>query len=215
MGRRSDHSRSELEELIVAAGHAVVAERGFAGFSAREVARRIGYSVGTIYNVFPTLDHLLSAINTRTFDLWAEHLRERLAGSGRDRIRALVAGYFSFARENRNLWMAIYDHRLPSGMTLSDDDALRRAALTGIVIEEVATAIRAPGRESVPRLARSLIATVHGHCIFELNGTFALMGEAAPAEMALERVRQALAAEQQKWSGREDSNLRPPPSEDT
>ena len=50
MGRRSDHSRTELEELIVAAGHRLMEETGFAGFSAREVARRIGYSIGTIYN---------------------------------------------------------------------------------------------------------------------------------------------------------------------
>ena len=201
--------------MIVAAGHAVMAERGFAAFSAREVARRIGYSVGTIYNVFPSLDHLLTAINTRTFDLWADHLRRRLADSGSDRIRALVEGYFSFARENRNVWMAIYDHRLPADADLAESDTSRRAALTGIVIEEVGRAIGAPTADDVPRLARSLIATVHGHCTFELNGTFALMGEADPAEMALQRVRQALEAEQRKWSGREDSNLRPLPPEDS
>ena len=44
---------------------------------------------------------------------------------------------------------------------------------------------------------------------------FALMGEAAPAEMALERVREARNEEQQMWSGREDSNLRPLPPEDS
>ena len=49
MGRRSDHSRTELEELIVAAGHRLMEETGFSGFSAREVARRIGYSIGIGY----------------------------------------------------------------------------------------------------------------------------------------------------------------------
>ena len=86
MGRRSDHSRTELEELIVAAGHRLMAETGFAGFSAREVARRIGYSIGTIYNVFESLDHLLIAINGRTFELWTAYLAKRIAEGGEDRI---------------------------------------------------------------------------------------------------------------------------------
>jgi hypothetical protein len=46
------------------------------------------------------------------------------------------------------------------------------------------------------RLARSLIATVHGHCLFALNGTFALMGEPGPFSTALARVRESVAAAQ-------------------
>jgi hypothetical protein len=43
-------------------------------------------------------------------------------------------------------------------------------------------------------MARSLIATVHGHCTFALNGSFEIMGESDPIGMALERVREALFA---------------------
>ena len=172
-----------------------MAVAGFAGFSARRVARAVGYSVGTIYNVFPSLDHLIVAINSRTFELWTDHLRASLDQGGGDRIKALVEGYFSFARENPNLWMAIYDHRLPAGMAMPEADAERRAELVGIVFDEVAAAVRGRSLEDVQRLARSLIATVHGHCSFALNGTFALMGVSDPVGMALDRVRQALAAE--------------------
>ena len=172
-----------------------MAQWGFARFSARRVARAIGYSVGTVYNVFASLDHLLVAINSRTFEQWTEHLRARLAEGGEDRIRVLVEGYFSFARANPNLWMAIYDHRLPPGMAMPEEDAERRAALVRIVAEEVGQEVLGRTPEEVQQLARSLIATVHGHCDFELNGSFALMGEKDPAAMALERVRQALAGE--------------------
>jgi AcrR family transcriptional regulator len=195
MGRRSDHSRSELKELIIAEGHTLMAETGFARFSAREVARRIGYSVGTIYNLFDSLDHLLVAINTRTFILWTEFVRRRLESADSDRMRALVEAYFSFARENPNLWMAIYDHRLPPGMPLPDEDAQHRAILTGIVVQEVADVVRDQPHGDIQHLARSLIATVHGHCTFDLNGTFSLMGVTDAVEMALERVRQSLAAQ--------------------
>jgi AcrR family transcriptional regulator len=194
VARRSDHSRSELRQLIVDEGHSLMAQKGFAEFSAREVARRIGYSVGTIYNVFDSLDHLIVTINTRTFVLWTEFLRNRLSEAQGDRIGVLVEAYFDFARQNTNLWMAIYDHRLPPGMEMPADDEEVRRQLTLTVINELAALL--PGRSEfdLERMARSLIATVHGHCEFSLNGSFDLMGEKDPVGLALERVREAIAA---------------------
>jgi len=194
MGRRSDHSRTELEALIVAEGHRLMAETGFAGFSAREVARRVGYSIGTIYNVFETLDHLLIAINSRTFELWTAYLGQRIEGGSHDRIRSLIEAYFDFAREHSHLWMAIYDHRLPPGMAMPERDMEKRRALTRIVFREIARQLPQRSETDIEHLARSLIATVHGHCTYELNGSFALMGEKDPIELALGRVREAITA---------------------
>jgi len=194
MGRRSDHSREELEAMILAQGHRHMAEAGFARFSSREVAKRIGYSVGTLYNVFGSYDRLIVAINTRTFDLWAAYLEARLAGNPPDRIAALVDGYFSFARENMNIWMAIYDHRLPLGVPMPEDYARQRAGLTEIVVREVAAVLPPESRDIAPRLARSLVATVHGHCTFALNGSFALLGESDPLDLAITRIKESLRA---------------------
>jgi len=195
MGRRSDHSRVELESLILDEGHRHMAETGFARFSAREVAKRVGYSIGTIYNVFGSYDRLILAINTRTFQLWADHLRERLDAQPDDRIAALVHGYFSFARQNLNIWMAIYDHRLPAGTPMPEEFAAQRAELTGIVQAEIARVLPEPRTAEAGPLARSLVATVHGHCLFALNGTFALLGEHHAEGAALARVRDALAGQ--------------------
>jgi AcrR family transcriptional regulator len=201
MGRRSDHTRSELRALIIIEGHKHLAEVGFARFSAREVAKRIGYSIGTLYNVFGTLDALILAINTRTFGFWAAALAARLETSEPDRIRTLVEAYFAFARDNPNLWMAIYDHRLPPGMDMPAEDEAERTRLTTLVGAEIAAVLPAAAADMVPRLTRSLIATVHGHCSFALTGTFDLLGEPDPAASALARVRESLAA-----------NGAPPPS---
>ena len=171
-----------------------MAEAGFARFSSREVAKRIGYSVGTLYNVFGSYDRLVVAINTRTFDQWAAFLEKRLAGQPQDRIAALVEGYFQFASENTNIWMAIYDHRLPPGVAMPEDYAWQRAGLTEVVVREVAAVLPPSARDGAPRLARSLVATVHGHCTFALNGSFALLGETAPLEMATARVKESLRA---------------------
>lgn len=195
MGRRSDHSRKELEELILAEGQNLMAETGFARFSAREVAKRIGYSVGTISNVFGSVDGLVVAVNSRTFRLWSESLEAGLEGvMGADRITALVRGYFEFARSNVNLWAAIYEHRLPPGMEMPERLASERAQLTNIIVREVAAVLAEKERPGAPRLARSLIATVHGHCTFALIGSFALLGETDPLGLAIDRVREILAA---------------------
>ena len=194
MGRRSDHTREELHELLLSLGHDLLAQTGLARFSGREVAKQAGYSVGTIYNVFGSLDHLIAAINSRTFALWADQLRARLDAGERDRIGALVAGYFAFAQENPHLWSAIYEHHLPAAFTLPDADTAQREALTRIVEGEVRAALPADTPAAIPRLTRSLIAVVHGHCSLAVTGSFALMGVDDPLDCALARVREVLGA---------------------
>lgn len=195
MGRRSDHSRAELEELILAEAYALMAEVGFARFSAREVAKRIGYSIGTIYNVFGSLDRLVLAVNSRTFVAWAALVRARLETAGAGRVAALVEAYFDFAEGSPHLWMAIYDHRLPPDAPFPEGYFRQRAELTGLVEAEIA-AILPPAKVSgAAALARSLVAMVHGHCLFALNGTFALLGETDARGAALARAREILGAQ--------------------
>lgn len=171
-----------------------MAETGFARFSAREVAKRIGYSIGTIYNLFGSHDALLIAINSRTFRLWTDWMRAELLGT-KDRIAALVHGYFSFARTHSNLWSAIYDHHLPAGTTLPQEEGAVRGELTELIAAEVATALGRAPDQPMQTLVRSLIATVHGHCVFALSGAWELMGEDAPELAALARAREALAVQ--------------------
>ncbi|WP_156680533.1 TetR/AcrR family transcriptional regulator [Sphingomonas profundi] len=193
MGRRSDHSRADLEALIVAEAHRHMAEVGFARFSAREVAKRIGYSVGTLYNVFGSLNRLLLAVNARTLTLWTEAIEAALAAAPDDRLATLVASYFAFAEAHPQSWSAIYAHRSPPGETLPEWYARALARLLGLVDGEVAAALPPHRRGEAARLARSLLATVHGHCTFAIDGTFALLGERDPMDAVLARIREAIA----------------------
>ncbi len=200
MGRRSDHSRSELRELILAEGHAQMAASGFAQFSARALAKAIGYTVGTVYNVFGTHDALVLAINARTVEQWTAELRARLDAVSDDRIGELVRGYFDFALSNRHAWAAIYDHRLPDGVELPEWYVATVGELTGTMRREVQRVLPKASRDHVAALSRSLLASVHGHCVFAINGTFAKLGEAAPLEAALARVREAIASAERQCS---------------
>jgi AcrR family transcriptional regulator len=193
MGRRSDHSRAELEELILAAGEVHLAQAGYADFSAREVAKRVGYSIGTIYNLFGSFDRLVLAINGRTLRAWTAFMAARLDAAPRDRLAALVSGYFDFAAQNRNRWMALYDHRMEGEVELPDWFLEAFESLISLLQGEVAALQPQAGEAQVRVLTGSLAAIAHGHCMFALNGTHTLFGEWSPQQAALLRIRQALA----------------------
>ena len=76
MGRRSIHTPDELRELIIEATTSIVEQDGLEGLSAREIAKRVGYSPGTLYNVFENLDDLLLIIEARLLDELAGRLAD-------------------------------------------------------------------------------------------------------------------------------------------
>lgn len=191
MGRRSDHSRAELEELILAAGEAHLAEVGFVRFSAREVAKRIGYSIGTIHNVVGDFDRLMLALNARTLRAWTGFLEARLAEVRDDRVGTLVTLYFDFAAANRNRWLALYDHRMADKVPLPDDFTAAFAGLVRLLQAQVAE-VRGGSDADTLALTGSLVAIAHGHCMFELNGTYEMFGDWSPRQAALARIRAAI-----------------------
>lgn len=179
--------------MIVAEGHRQISEVGFARFSAREVAKRIGYSIGTLYNVFGSYDQLILAINGRTLDLWLDYLESRLHGVTENRLRVAIDAYFEFAVVHRHAWTALYDFRLADDEPMPEYYQRKVTDITEVVVREIAAALPAEHAGKAPALARSLLATVHGHCFFTLNGTFRVMGETDPLAAALDRVNDALA----------------------
>jgi AcrR family transcriptional regulator len=194
MGRRSDHSREQLRAMIVAAGHRQMAQVGFARFSAREVAKQIGYSVGTLYNVFGSFDQLILAINGETLDQWRHHLETRLADATEDRLHRAIQAYFEFAILHEHAWTAIYDFRLPATETAPPEYQQRVRDIFDIVVCEIEAELPPRRKSEAAALARSLLATVHGHCYYTLTGTFRLLEEPDPLGAAYARVREAMAS---------------------
>jgi AcrR family transcriptional regulator len=116
MGRRSIHSPEELREFIIQAATEIVEQDGLEGLSAREIAKRIGYSPGTLYNVFENLDDLLLTIEARLLDRLADRLANTDAtGTPQERLRRLTKTYFAFTQETPKLWNLLIEHRLPAG----------------------------------------------------------------------------------------------------
>lgn len=115
MGRRSVHTPDELRELIIEASTALVVEGGYASLSAREIARRIEYSPGTLYNVFENLDQLILIIEGRVLDDLIRDLKEGPSlGDNRNEVVVLAERFLGFVKRQSKLWGVVCDHRVAS-----------------------------------------------------------------------------------------------------
>lgn len=162
MARRSDHTRDELHEMLLEAAWEATEADGVAALTARRLAAAIGYSPGTIYQVFENLDDLVAHLKVRILDRLVERLDGTPASrSPRDRLLALVDLYVAFATEEPRLWHALFEAPLPSGAPLPDwfGDHVRR----GLARVEAALAPLFPGdAATAARGARALWAGLHG-----------------------------------------------------
>lgn len=170
MGRRSDHTREQLYDLALAAAAAIVQKNGLAHLKARRVAREIGYSTGTIYNVFENLDDLILRMNGRTLDaLYVTLAGADMSGTVEDNLLALLDAYTRYVRDHANLWAALFDYSLPAGQELPEwfTDKIVRAV--GIVEAALAPLFDQDAELEKKRAARILWAGLHG--IFSLSGS--------------------------------------------
>ena len=163
MGRRSTHTPDELRTLILDAAQAIIEEHGLAGLSARDIAKRIGYSPGTIYNVFQNLDDVVLNIEARVLD----SLHESLASvadqaSPIDKVRRLGAAYVAFTHEHRRLWNVLFEHQMPEGFDLPDWYQKKLEQPMGQVERAMAPLFGPEQGGELARSARVLWAGVHG-----------------------------------------------------
>jgi AcrR family transcriptional regulator len=164
MGRRSTHTPQQLRELILDAAQDIIQDQGLAGLSAREVARRIEYSPGTIYNMFENLDDVVLHVEARVLDALDRRLSSVLTDSGdpTDRIGRLAQAYLAFTHEKPRLWNLLFEHHMPADAQLP---AWYQQKLEGLMgrVEEAMAPLFPPGREADrQRASRVLWAGVHG-----------------------------------------------------
>lgn len=163
MGRRSTHTPDQLRELIVASATDVIDEHGLVGLSAREIARRIGYSPGTIYNVFRDLDDLVFTIEARLLDRLAAQIANAPAYSDpQERLAAMASAYLAFCLENPRLWNLLMEHVPQSGGALPSEFQNRIDSVTREFERVVGEMVGRDNPAQIRRIASVLWAGIHG-----------------------------------------------------
>jgi AcrR family transcriptional regulator len=163
MGRRSIHTHDELRELIVQAATDIVDHDGLTGLSAREIAKRVNYSPGTLYNVFDNLDELLLTIEARLLDRLARRLGSVDSnGTPQQRLCQLADAYLEFTQENPKLWNLLLEHRLPTGREVPDWYRAKLGSLLAPLMDALAPLLNDLDAHEKEQAARTLWAGVHG-----------------------------------------------------
>lgn len=118
MARRSDHSKEELMDMVIQGTLDLIEEKQTVRITARDIAKQVGYTPGTLYTHFKNLDDIFLQVNARSLQELRARLKQAIARQP-DPVDALVAmghAYLEFAREHRYRFQAMFTPRLPEGV---------------------------------------------------------------------------------------------------
>jgi AcrR family transcriptional regulator len=167
MEHRSRRERHEDTRVaILAATRALVLEKGVAGLSLREVARRTGYSPASLYEYFSGKEDLVAAVAAEALEQLAVALRHVPTDlPPRQRIVEIGMAYIAFAHRSPEQFLLIFD-RLPSRRSSVHQAPGERSPyrfLLGAVQAALDSgAIRAPEGLGLEEIAYGVWALVHG-----------------------------------------------------
>jgi AcrR family transcriptional regulator len=181
MARRSDYTREELKEMAISAGQKIIAEEGFAEFSARKAAKSIGYTIGTIYNIFASHDDFILHINAVTLADMAEFMENKASSSGEKAVKQLAEAYIEFAQIDYNRWSALFEHQLPKGEEPPAWYQQKIKKLFDIVerhFEEIIS-----DKKQAEIAAKTIWAGIHGICQLSLTGKLDTVGVSSMQEL--------------------------------
>lgn len=106
--------RQARADDILAAARAHLAQEGIAGFSLRAVARRLDLAPNSLYNYFPSLDDLITALLLDAFGRLAAAVSAADQGpTWRDRFVAVCMAYRAWAVANRTDYDLIFGSPIP------------------------------------------------------------------------------------------------------
>ncbi len=185
MGRRSDHSRDELLKLSIDAAEKVIENEGVKKLTARRIAKEIGYSVGTIYNLFDNLDELSLHVKARTLDALYAFIKDIPQGEDVEAdFIALNSAYFQFLAENPNSWGSILDRLAEDGTPLPEW-YLNKVALPFSVVEQTLIPLfEGDEQEQAEYASHTLWCGVHGIAVLGIENSLEAMGNKDAQNMA-------------------------------
>jgi AcrR family transcriptional regulator len=184
MARRADHTREALKELAIQAGLDILKNEGSSGFSARKVATKIGYTVGTLYNVFTNYDDLVLHINARTLDEWFGIMQEGVGDeAGIESIRHLAELYSAFSTSHYHQWLMLFQHSTISEHVVPDW-YISKLSRFFLLVETLLRPLIPHDPQKVKRAARVLWAGIHGICMLSLSGKLDIVEAESAATLA-------------------------------
>ena len=149
--------------MILSAAEGIISEFGGTGLTARRIAERIGYSPGTLYNMFEDLDDLIVHVNARTLDaLYGVCVRIPMHETPEETLRAYAKAYVRFTEKHQRRWAVLLSNRSPPLPDLPEWYQVKVSRLLSLVEGALASLFRDDQKSEQQRAARVLWASIHG-----------------------------------------------------
>jgi len=154
--------------------------------SARAIAKRIGYSPGTLYNLFENIDAIVYQVNAATLRDLAMAAMAAVENQTQplDRAVALGRAYVDFAEAQPQLWLAVFDFR-PAAEGDSPAGFEEAVTLLFAVVNDCLTPFFTAEQEDLRAASgRVLWSGVHGISLLNVTGRLGQPDGMTAADMA-------------------------------
>lgn len=129
-------TKEEIRADLILKARELLIDKGFEFLTARKLADYSGYSVGTIYNQFKSMDNLFVEENAQTLDELYKVLTSAEMGSDVYlNLNKLLDKFVQFVLENKNLWFALYNIHFQNAIDGYDVFYLRRIVKILLLLE--------------------------------------------------------------------------------
>ncbi|MCU7940556.1 MAG: TetR/AcrR family transcriptional regulator [gamma proteobacterium symbiont of Bathyaustriella thionipta] len=171
MARRSDHSREELKELALKSAEELLNEKSASELSTRQIATKMGYTVGTLYQIFDNLPDLLLHVNARTLGILYQDCQklDLSAKDAQNNILAYANLYLQFAHSHPGLWELIFDNNVLNDRELPDWYLNQANALFSLIERQLKAITPDKSQLEITKTSRVLWSSVHGICTLSIN----------------------------------------------
>ena len=165
---RIAHDQDTLRARAIDEARVLMKEGGPDAVKAREIAKALGVSVGTVYNLFGHLGELILRLNGQVYDELYGAVTTGLAEAveaGEDvtgQMVALSGAYLHFVAENSGLWGGVLAYNRRSREAPPVWYRKKELALLGVIAETIKAFPGAKDEDRRDIATRALWAAVHG-----------------------------------------------------
>jgi AcrR family transcriptional regulator len=111
MARRGNHTLEQIKEMVIEAAEELVVQGGLNQLRVRNIAVKIGYTVGSIYMVYENMNDLILHIKGRTLDAIVDEMDQVTGENPVIALEELANIYVNYANENLNRWSMVFEHQ--------------------------------------------------------------------------------------------------------
>ena len=174
MAGKREAKREDLRERLIGAATSRMRDNGLAALRARDITSDAGCALGGLYSAFEDLDALILAVNSLTLrqldEIMTSEVERQTSDGGK--LQTLGATYLKFARDNPNLWRALFQFHYPDGKELPEWYAQDQAKLLLQIVKPLRGLQPEMNEAALIVRARTLFAAVHGIVSISLEERF-------------------------------------------